>query len=879
MAFQKKTWTFFAFLLFFGANQISHAQFYVSPKVCVENPPDPSNPGQSIGCSQATSFFDTTRNSVAWAWDFGDGNIANTRDPKHFYKVPGPVVVKLTNVDTNGVSNSYIKTLIVGSYPDQPKFNDKVEADTTVCDGSTLKLNPFKGTLGGNRYDYLWYPNGETTPTIEVDTSGCYSVEVKDKNTGCSRSALIKVKFCLQETPSSSVIEKKYLNGGVILEYVQTPGDPIPVDSLKSEGDLTAVQEFNTVTSARELSKKHKLTSNGANSIVYDTQGKLVLYSDGIKVFSGEDDTEIKMVDGSTFLGLNGIPTSAIYLVPKNSCNTCNFQEYYLFTVDTQSGLLSYSVIDMRYNNKKGAITETNVPVLFPVSQNMTVVSNFDETGYVIYNQEALTNSFQITTVDSLGVNSQNQVIGNGNTQVSSNSYAVSLDGKKLAQGLVIGGQNFVEIFDIDPLGNKLGNPLLINLKIAAPPTIGGLSFSPLGGLLYVSISGNPALGQRSSFIQVPLLLGDSASISNGINLIDSSSTQRYGAVNTAPVDDDNPKVYLSIVGAKRLPFVNDPEVVGNAIAIGYSKVTASLSSVSLSASMGEFFTNQVKTPQEQEGEGFSANYSGNCFNAPSVLTTQGVCSPMRSDVTWIFEDGTKKDGLSVSYVFPKLGWNNIKVKVKIFNPSPTAGVVTNPLIDKLLQTECITKEFDARIYIKPSPVIDLPDKLYICFEEFEKKKVGPKTTGGNSFTFEWYTSMNAIVGSDSTYLFDIPSFGNPYKLKVVNNFECQAEDKIEVLEGCEPALFVPDAFTPNGDSLNDTFEVTPKHITDFDFMVFNRWGEMVFKSKNPDIKWDGKYKGKVYANQLYPYVINYKSKYFPERGTLQTRGTILILK
>lgn len=143
-------------------------------------------------------------------------------------------------------------------------------------------------------------------------------------------------------------------------------------------------------------------------------------------------------------------------------------------------------------------------------------------------------------------------------------------------------------------------------------------------------------------------------------------------------------------------------------------------------------------------------------------------------------------------------------------------------------------------------------------------------------FIFSWLTTLDAQISSDSAYVFDIPAV---YKLNVENNFECKADDKITVLEGCEPALFVPDVFTPNGDSLNDTFEVTPAYITDFDFKVFNRWGEMVFNSKNPEIKWDGRYKGKVFANQLYPYTINYKSKYFPERGTLQTRSSILILK
>jgi gliding motility-associated-like protein len=165
---------------------------------------------------------------------------------------------------------------------------------------------------------------------------------------------------------------------------------------------------------------------------------------------------------------------------------------------------------------------------------------------------------------------------------------------------------------------------------------------------------------------------------------------------------------------------------------------------------------------------------------------------------------------------------------------------------------------------------------LYICFEEFEKKAFGPSPKGGSSFIYTWMTSLGTTLSRDSAYIFDIPA---TYLLDVENNFGCMTKDTVTVKEGCEPALFLPDVFTPNDDNVNNDFAIIPAYITDFDFKVFNRWGELVFNSKNPEIKWDGKFKGKIYGNQLYPYTINYRSKYFPERGQLQTRGSILILK
>jgi gliding motility-associated-like protein len=59
-----------------------------------------------------------------------------------------------------------------------------------------------------------------------------------------------------------------------------------------------------------------------------------------------------------------------------------------------------------------------------------------------------------------------------------------------------------------------------------------------------------------------------------------------------------------------------------------------------------------------------------------------------------------------------------------------------------------------------------------------------------------------------------------------------------------EPDIFVPNTFTPNGDGSNDILFVRGRHITDLEFMVFNRWGEKVFETRDRNIGWDGTYNG-----------------------------------
>lgn len=74
--------------------------------------------------------------------------------------------------------------------------------------------------------------------------------------------------------------------------------------------------------------------------------------------------------------------------------------------------------------------------------------------------------------------------------------------------------------------------------------------------------------------------------------------------------------------------------------------------------------------------------------------------------------------------------------------------------------------------------------------------------------------------------------------------------------------VFVPDAFTPSDrDNINPTFAVKGGGLVHYDLLVFNRWGELVFKSTDLDKEWDGTFNGKDCPQGLYGYRIIYKGK------------------
>jgi gliding motility-associated-like protein len=69
-------------------------------------------------------------------------------------------------------------------------------------------------------------------------------------------------------------------------------------------------------------------------------------------------------------------------------------------------------------------------------------------------------------------------------------------------------------------------------------------------------------------------------------------------------------------------------------------------------------------------------------------------------------------------------------------------------------------------------------------------------------------------------------------------------------------SYYIPNAFTPNGDGKNDSFGGEGTGINDFQIMIFNRWGEEIFYSENPEVGWDGKFKGKDVEVGAYAYIL-----------------------
>jgi len=90
-------------------------------------------------------------------------------------------------------------------------------------------------------------------------------------------------------------------------------------------------------------------------------------------------------------------------------------------------------------------------------------------------------------------------------------------------------------------------------------------------------------------------------------------------------------------------------------------------------------------------------------------------------------------------------------------------------------------------------------------------------------------------------------------------------------------SLYSPTAFSPDGDGINDLFKVYGQGMSDFKIEIFNRWGQMIYKSFQLSEGWDGTFKGKNLPTGSYVYKIK-TSEYSEDKKIVKT-GTIALVR
>ncbi len=140
------------------------------------------------------------------------------------------------------------------------------------------------------------------------------------------------------------------------------------------------------------------------------------------------------------------------------------------------------------------------------------------------------------------------------------------------------------------------------------------------------------------------------------------------------------------------------------------------------------------------------------------------------------------------------------------------------------------------------------------------------------------YLNNNKVHNPTAVYGYGVDSITYKVVATMKNKQACFSTDTIKVLIfQTLPELFVPNAFTPNGDGINDIIKPIPVGVLNLDyFSIYNRFGQLLYTTSQIGQGWDGVYNGVKQPSGTYVYVVqgkNYLGK------TLTANGTVVLIR
>lgn len=709
-----------------------YGQFEVKGKLCI---PD-------VECkSDSVTFTDTLKTSTAWLWDFGDPgsgtqNTSTKVSAKHLYQTPGSYTVTLTRT-VNGVSEPPVtKTINIGVPP--PQFQGW-KPDTMICkeDLGKLILNPYPSNAPSG-VKYMWFPNGDTTKTMRVDSSGCYSVEVTNAD-GCTYEDRINVKVCMEQSNQEGA--KWYFGNNAGLDF--SSGNPTPL----TNGQLN--------------------TPEGTSSIA-NSKGQLLFYTDGLKIYD-KGGGLMPSTDGiATPLGGSPNSTQSALIVPKPTCRGCEYL-YYVFTTSEINGKkqLSYSLVDMRRNGGKGEIVEKNQVLSDNTTERITSVRNDQDSTYWVVTHDYNSNSFKVYHVTKAGIEGPTayplgtvQNIPNQAEGYMKFSIPDSTGARKLAMVVPGPPRNLVQIYTFSDSSGRLSGPLTIDLG-PAPPKAYGVEFSPDGTKMYVTLRKDDSDTTLSRLYLYDISLRDSASIADSKIQIDSSKTEVYGALQ---IGSDG-RIYMAIKDSKYLGVIYEPDE-DSQDEVRFVKNGIDLGGKTSQLGLPNFVFNFT---QEASGPGFT--YSDTCSNQATNFQASPLCDPIKDSYTWNFGDGSA----------PIVGQNQ-----QVQHTYKNAGVYT---VSLRLVNRCKDTTITQRITIIATPdPIKLKSPIDTCINRLVLD------AGVQAEQYVWLRNGQPIARTKTITLQPNGGSGS-YRVIAANGIEgqCRVQGSTQVTMRRPPAYFLRD--------------------------------------------------------------------------------------
>lgn len=789
------------------------------------------------GCFPAPHSFHVTNDTITTInWDFGDPtsgtNTSALLRPQHTYSASGIYTVTATLYNSNGQLIETLTEQLEVKDPNRRILYNYPE-DTSFCQGEVLHLRP--DVINGI---FIWgvrqegYPVGYysySIPYQDINSSGIYYVKMVQN--GCNGCEMIdSIKVTIKPVPYVNFGNDRNLCTG---DSLQLNASNTNASYIWSTGATTSsIWVYNAGT----YWVKAEINNNGCPKS--DTIVITEVPSPDFQ-FPAADTV---LCNNQTLLLSPGV-ANAFYTWQNGSGNnsfTVTGPGKYWVRLGTANGCVRSDTIEVSYVNAEnvslGADTSLCIGAILPLS---TTVANAD----YLWNTGEVTQDITVTTDGDYWIK-----VDNGACTVSDTIKVAFYPKPPVAFGPDV---SLCESETLTLDATVAGSQYLWQDNSINP------SFTiSQAGLYWVQVTKNNCSNRDSINVVYkpkPLLsLGADAIICENETLQlnafqpsirsylwqDNSTQSTYQVTSagtyhvTVTGHNDCMSKDTVIISAKPLPVFSlgadrilcEREVLNLTVSLNNAIYTWSTGSQSNAITINSENIYWVDVTQN------------GCTKRDSIIIDYKPSPSVDLGANETLCEGDTKT-LDASYAGATYLWSNNSTGPTMVVRTPGNYSVTVDL------DGCIAKDTIGIAYDK-KPVFTLGGDLAYC--EGQQLILDPKLS---NVTYLWSN------GSTQPTL-TVTSVGT-YDLTATNHCG-SSSDEIIVEKGiCK--LMLPSAFTPNGDGNNETFGLKyPGFIKEFHMIVYNRWGQKVFETKDPAKSWDGKFAGAEQSSDNYVWMINY---------------------
>lgn len=627
-----------------------------------------------------------------------------------------------------------------------------------------------------------------------------------------------------------------------------------------------------------------KLSSYESSSGICDEHGNLMFYTNGDTVWNKN---HLYMKGGMAPIYYNHMSSIQGSIVIKKPDSK---SQYYIFCSASQESVslgvnthVRYWLIDMDLDNGLGEVIAVNYTLLPGAIENLGITWHSNGSDFWIGAMEKSQKKFNC--IQTLNGGFSNSIVssviddamGAGSVKFSPNS-SILYCSRKYISSTSYG----MDLYRFNNTNGVLADKLEINTVSLSYY----IEFSHDSRFLYVIYAGFKRIDQYD------LSLWNKDSIEKSVVTIDAGSIDRKTGLQLGP----DRKIYVFIEDQSYISVIDSPWLKG--IDCHYSHNVISLSS-RLNRGGGPYYPNCIfKRPYISWNNKLIL-----CENDSTVL--DGRVIKTMAKVIWNTGDTSK------TIISKQPGWywrmatfdgdtviDSIEVRVGekpivyLGNDTAFCGLFSHALDVGKGMKEYMWSNGDTSyailvnspgvysVTIKDSNscasadtiLLDqlLPPKVVVTDTLDCKHKLIRATPKDSGVHYLWSTGdTTEYILTDKEEVFSF----------VASNTFCSIKQSIDITNGCDMVYFIPNAFTPSGDGLNDIFKVTGKNIDMVHMQIYDRWGQKLFDETGANVFWDGKLSGRLCQQDVYVYSIILTGRIGGVISDIQYSGNISLLR